>query len=205
MLIVGLTGGIGSGKSTVAYFFKKKNIPVYNSDIYAKIIMHKNLYVKINILKLFGEKSFINNKLNTNYLSNVIFNNSLKLNILNTLVHPWVLIDFKKWMLYYKSFYCIKETAILFETDSYKLCDIIITVNAPTQVRIQRIMKRDKIKKYYDILNIINHQWPDSTKIMRSDIVIENISNIKNLEKIVEQIHNIILYNKFNNYKNFFI
>lgn len=192
MLIVGLTGGIGSGKSTISSFFLKKNIPVYNSDISAKIIMHKVFAVKINILKFFGEKSYINGKLNTNYISNIVFNNSLKLNILNSLVHPWVLMDFKKWMLYYKSFYCIKETAILFETGIDKLCDIIITVTAPKKLRIKRIMKRDKIKKY-DILKKINNQWPDSKKIIYSDIIIKNIYNIKKLEKIVEKTHNIIL------------
>lgn len=146
MYIVGLTGGIGSGKSTISSFFIKKNIPVYNSDISAKIIMHKVLSVKMKILKFFGEKSYINGKLNTKYISNIIFNNSLKLKFLNTLVHPWILIDFKNWMLYYKSFYCIKETAILFETGIDKLCDITITVIAPKELRIKRIIERNKIK-----------------------------------------------------------
>lgn len=196
MYIIGLTGGIGSGKSIIASFFKKKNIPIYNSDISAKIIMHKIFPVKINILKFFGEKSYINGQLNTKYISNIVFNNSSKLNFLNNLIHPWVLKDFQNWMLYYKSFYCIKETAILFETGIDKLCDIIITVTAPKNLRIKRIIKRDKIKKY-DILKKINNQWPDSKKIIHSDIVINNIYNLKNLEKIIEKTHNLILNKKF--------
>lgn len=195
MYIVGLTGGIGSGKSTVSSFFIKKNIPVYNSDISAKIIMHEVISVKLKILKFFGEKSYIHGKLDTNYISNIIFNNYLKLKLLTNIVHPWVLIDFKNWMLCYKSFYCIKETAILFETGINKLCDIIITVTAPKKLRIKRIIERDKITKC-NILKIINNQWRDSKKIIYSDIIIKNISNTKNLEKIVHKVHNKIMNKK---------
>lgn len=195
MYIVGLTGGIGSGKSTIASFFLKKNIPIYNSDIYAKKIMQTIYTLKINIIKLFGEHSYKNNELNTKYISNIIFNDSLKLKLLNKLVHPWVLRDFKYWMLFYRSFYCIKETALLFETGIDKLCDLIITVTAPQELRIQRVMKRDNIRKD-DILKKIYHQWSDSKKMIYSDIIIHNISTIQKLEKIVEEIHTIILNKK---------
>lgn len=195
MYIVGLTGGIGSGKSTVASFFLKKNIPIYNSDIYAKKIMQKIYTLKINIIKLFGNHFYKNNQINTKYISNIIFNDSFKLNLLNELVHPWVLTDFKYWMLLYRSLYCIKETALLFETGIDKLCDLIITVTAPQELRIQRVMKRDNTTKY-DILKKMYHQWSDSKKILYSNIIIQNISTIHKLEKAVEEIHNIILNKK---------
>lgn len=196
MYIVGITGGIGSGKSILSNFFLKKNIPIYNSDLYAKIIMEHFLCIKVKIIKFFGIKSYINNRLNVKYLSNKIFNNKINLNIMNSIVHPYVFLHFKNWINSLYNFpYCIKETALLFESGLYKICNFIITITCPIKLKIKRIMKRNPTLSEDDIIKRIIIQWPDSIKINYSNIVINNILNINKLKSISEKIHNILLYN----------
>lgn len=186
MRVVGLTGGIGSGKTTVAKYFKELGIPVYNSDARAKELMSKSEELKRAIKELLGEDSYKNESLNKKYISDKVFTNKKLLQKLNAIVHPAVKEDFITWVEKKRTPYVIQEAAILFENDSYKNFDKIILVIAPTTERLERIVKRDKRSKE-EILARMENQWKDSEKIPLSDYVIENID----LEKTKLQVHKI--------------
>ena len=173
--IIGLTGGIGSGKSTVANYIASKGIPVYIADEEAKKIMERE-DVKQKIQNLFSE-SVLNpdNSLNRKKIAEFVFNNPNKLKELNDIVHPAVQLHFKNWLNEHKdSPFIIKEVAILFETGGNKQCDKVILITAPEELRIERAMKRDNLTKK-DILVRINNQLPDSKKKELSDFIVENI------------------------------
>ena len=174
--IIGLTGGIGSGKSTVANYIASKGIPVYIADEEAKKIMERE-DVKQKIQNLFSE-SVLNDdtSLNRKKIAEFVFNNPEKLRKLNAIVHPQVQLHFKNWLNKYKDFpFVIKEVAILFETGGNKHCDKVILITAPEELRIERAMKRDNLTKK-DILVRINNQLPDSKKKKWSDFIIDNIN-----------------------------
>jgi len=174
--IIGLTGGIGSGKSTVANYIASKGIPVYIADEEAKKIMERE-DVKQKIQNLFSE-SVLNDdtSLNRKKIAEFVFNNPEKLKELNAIVHPEVQLHFKNWLKKYEDFpFVIKEVAILFETGGNKHCDKVILITAPEELRIQRAMKRDNLTKK-DILVRINNQLPDSKKKKWSDFIIDNIN-----------------------------
>lgn len=185
--IIGLTGGIGSGKSTVAKYFQTFGIPVYIADEQAKIIAESPEIVqavKIN----FGDEIFENEKLNREKLSQIVFNNPEKLKQLNAIIHPAVKKDFDLWVKTHANEpYLIKETAILFESGSYKDCDFIITVTAPLETRIRRVIKRDGTTRE-KVLKRIENQWTDAERIAKSKFIIENI----NLDNTKIQIENIL-------------
>lgn len=184
--IIGLTGGIGSGKSTVANYIASKGIPVYIADEEAKKIM-ENADVKQRIQNLF-EESVLNadETLNRKKIGELVFNNPSKLKELNAIVHPEVHNNFKNWVKQHKKFpFVIKEVAILFETGGNKQCDKVILITAPEELRIQRAMKRDNLTKK-DILVRINNQLPESKKKELSDFVIENIDLSNTFLKIDE-------------------
>ena len=184
--IIGLTGGIGSGKSTVANYIASKGIPVYIADDEAKKIM-ESADVKQRIQNLFDE-SVINTDetLNRKKIGELVFNNPSKLKELNAIVHPVVHDNFKNWVKKHKKFpFVIKEVAILFETGGDKQCDKVILITAPEELRIQRAMKRDNLTKN-DILVRINNQLPESKKKEMSDFVIENIDLSNTFLKIDE-------------------
>lgn len=196
MYIVGITGGIGTGKSTFCNFFKQKNIPVYNSDLYAKIIMENIFCIKIKIIKHFGIESYIHNKLNTNYLGKIIFSKKSNLNIFNSIVHPFVFLHFKNWTSLKNNYpYCIKETAILFESGLHKICNFIITITCPIKLRIKRLMIKKSFFNEEDIIKRIILQWPDSIKIHYSNLCINNILGINKLKISADKIHNLLLNN----------
>ena len=160
--IIGLTGGIGSGKSTVANYIASKGIPVYIADEEAKKIMERD-DVKQKIQNLFTE-SILNsdNSLNRKKIAEFVFNNPDKLKELNAIVHPEVRLHFKNWLKEHKNHpFIIKEVAILFETGGNKQCDKVILITAPEELRIERAMKRDNVTKK-DILVRINNQLPES-------------------------------------------
>lgn len=188
MYLVGLTGGIGAGKSIVSSFFSQKGLPVYNSDLSAKVLMEQIDSLKSDIIKVFGKQAYQIDGLNTKYLSQKVFENPLLLKRLNTLVHPWVSLDFKNWMCHHKAYYCIKETAILFEVGIHPLCDLIVTVTAPQEIRIERIIQKDKFDRV-EILKRIKNQWPDREKVSRSDIIIDNTGDIETLREKVDRLH----------------
>lgn len=191
MIKVGLTGGIGSGKSTVAKMFIDLGVPVYFSDDNAKRLMTTSKVVKRKLIKEFGEETFVNGVLNRPYLANIIFNNKAKLQAINAIVHPSVGNSFKRWVGKQKSNYVIQENAILFESNKQGNFDIIITVTAPTDIRINRVVERDGVTKQ-QVLDRINNQLPDSEKIKQSNFTVENIALPETKEQ-VKAIHQKIL------------
>lgn len=191
--IIGLTGGIGTGKTTVANYFASKGVPVYIADEAAKEIMNTKEVIQ-QVQALFAENVILENgQLNRNYIRELVFTDKDKLAQLNTIIHPKVTLDFENWLKQNKNAsFVIKEVAILFETNGQNYCDATILVTAPLETRIQRVIKRDKTPKEI-ILNIINNQLPEEEKIKLATYVIEN----KNLEKTYEIIDNLI--KKLNN------
>ena len=170
--IIGLTGGIGSGKTTIARLFEAENIPVYIADIEAKKIMHFPETLE-QIKSYFGNNAIIDDQVNTKYLSHIVFNNPKELEKLNSIVHPLVKVHFENWIKQKKSPFVIKESAILFESGSYKYCDQIITVVASEETRIARVMLRDQLSNE-EVKRRIKNQWSDAKKISMSDYIIEN-------------------------------
>ena len=193
--IIGLTGGIGSGKSKILSVFENFGVPCYNSDIKAKNIMENDLEVKKSIINLIGPDSYFNNNLNTSFISHKVFNNSRILKLLNEIIHPKVKDDFFLWIKFQKKSFVIIETAILFESGLNLKCDKIILVSSPLNLRLDRIIKRDKMKKN-DILKRINNQLNFDSKIKDSDFIINNI-NWDNTLNDINKILN-ILNKKFN-------
>lgn len=193
MIIVGLTGGIGSGKTTVAKFFVELGVPVYNSDKEAKKLMKSSKKVKNAIIELLGENSYKGKKLNKTYISNAIFKNKNLLKELNSIVHPAVRKHFIRWLKKKKTPYVIQETALIFENSGKDFYDKIILVIAPEDVRIQRVMARSGISKEA-ILARLKNQWTDARKIPFSDYVINNLELSKTRIK-VQEVNNAILDN----------
>lgn len=175
--VIGLTGGIGSGKTTIANFFKEKGVPVYIADDEAKKVM-QSIEIIDQIKSVFGETLFENNVLNRAKLAEIVFNNADKLAQLNAIVHPAVKKDFENWLQQHKNDqYVVYEAAILFESGRYKECDYIVTVTAPIEVRIERVMKRDNTTRE-QVLSRMEMQWNDEKRISLSNFVINN-SNLK--------------------------
>ncbi len=190
-MIVGLTGGIGSGKSTVAKQFETLGIPVYESDGQAKTLMQSSKKIRKAIIEIIGKKAYVDKKLNTAYIAQKVFNNTELLAELNAIVHPAVRKHFLKWSKKQHSPYVIQENAIIFETGSQDFYDKIVLVTAPVDLRIRRVLKRDNTSKE-DLLARMNNQLGDSEKIPLADYVIENIDLGKTKEKI-EEIHRLLL------------
>ena len=191
MKIVGLTGGIGSGKTTVAKEFEALGVPIYIADVEAKKLMNRSKVIKRKLVALFGEKAYVNEQLNRPYIASVIFNNKEYLEKMNAIVHPKVARHFEKWVAKKNAPYVIKEVAILFENGGHTLCDYVITVTAPKKLKIKRLLKRDNttVEK---IEAIMKNQWSDSEKIKYSDFVIEN-NALENTKLQVLKIHEQIL------------
>lgn len=173
--IIGLTGGIGSGKTTVANEFSSFGIPVYIADLEARKLMQTDSV--LNLIKAeFGSTVFDNGVLVREKLSEIVFNDSKKLEKLNGIVHPAVKKHFDEWLLEHKNNpFVIYETAILFESGSYKKCDFVINVEAPLEVRIQRVIERDNTTRE-KVLERIKNQWNDEEKSSKSDFIIKNTS-----------------------------
>ena len=190
-MIVGLTGGIGSGKTTVAKQFKSLGVPVYIADEEAKKLMNRSKVIKRKLMQLFGEQAYTNGELNRPFIANIIFNDTSYLEKMNAIVHPRVGRHFEKWVLKQDAPYVIKEVAILFENGTYKLYDYIITVVAPMEARMERLLRRDDTTKE-KIEAIIKNQWTDDQKVTLSDFVIENIDLQDTLDK-VNEIHKKLL------------
>lgn len=183
---IGLTGGIGSGKTYVAQFFEKKGIPVYYSDNRAKQLMIANDEIRLKISSIFGSEGYKNGQLNRSYLAQSIFSNHNLKEKLNNIVHPIVRKDFDNWCSQQSSSILINEAAILFETGSYKSFDYTILVTAPLTLRIQRIIQRDNTTKK-DVEKRIKNQWTDEKKQALASFVIRN-DGITNIPKKVEEI-----------------
>lgn len=193
MIVVGLTGGIGSGKTTVANFFVELGVPVYNSDKEAKKLMTSSKQVKKAVIELLGKQAYKNKKLNKKYISEQIFNDQSLLIKINGIVHPAVEKDFLAWANKQKAPYVIQETALIFENKKQDFYDFIILVTAPIKLRLERVKVRDGASEK-EVLNRLKNQLDDDDKIPFSDYVLENIKLSKTKLK-VEEIHNALLNN----------
>ncbi|MCM4172943.1 dephospho-CoA kinase [Arenibacter sp. TNZ] len=187
MMIVGLTGGIGSGKSTVGAMFRKLGVPVYNSDVEAKKLMSRSKKIKKDIEALLGKQSYLEGELNREYIAKSVFKDNHLLQALNGIVHPAVRRHFVSWSKQQKAPYVIQEAAIIFENGNNEFYDKIVLVTTPSEIRIQRVVDRDGIAPA-KVKERISNQWPDSKKEKLADFIIENI-NLENTEEKVSQIH----------------
>ncbi len=191
MIIVGLTGGIGSGKTTILKYFEAFGIPVYIADTEAKALMNRSKVIKRKLIDLFGKSAYEDGKLNRPYLASKIFNDQMLLSKMNSIVHPKVASHFKRWLKKQEAPYIIKEVAIIFENNLESNYNYIITVVADEDLRIERVMKRDDASKD-KILSIISNQLPDAEKIKKSDFVITN-NDLSSAMTQVNEIHQQIL------------
>ncbi|WP_347922125.1 dephospho-CoA kinase [Pontimicrobium sp. SW4] len=189
--IIGLTGGIGSGKTTVANMFFELGVPIYIADVEAKKLMNRSKIIKRKLIKLFGEEAYLDDKLNKPFIAEKIFSNKKMLEKMNAIIHPKVATHFKRWVTKQKTPYIIKEAAILFENNNYLHCTAVILVVADKETRIQRVIKRDNSSKE-QINAIIDNQWSDEKKIRLSQFVIYN-NTLLDTRNQVEKIHEKIL------------
>ncbi len=173
MLRIGLTGGIGSGKTTVAKIFEVLWVPVYYADDVAKVLMNEDEKLKQQIIYHFGIEAYQNNQLNRSYLATIVFNNSEKLALLNSLVHPITISDAAKWIKKQTALYIIKEAALLFESGANKHLDYVIGVNAPKELRMKRILNRDTSTEVA-VKARMDKQMNEEEKLGRCDFIIIN-------------------------------
>jgi dephospho-CoA kinase len=173
MLKIGLTGGIGSGKSAVAGIFNVLGIPVFDADTNAKLVMETDAALTSSIKRLFGEESYSEGKLNRPYIANLVFSDAYKLEQLNALVHPATITAANNWMQQQTTPYVIKEAALLFEAGSAAHLDYVIGVYAPQQIRIKRVMDRDKVTRE-QVLARMNRQINEEIKMKLCDFVLVN-------------------------------
>ncbi len=193
MKIVGLTGGIGSGKTTVSKMFSNLDISVYIADIEAKKIINSSKIIRKELIFILGKDTFLMGTLNRKYVADLIFNDIELLEKVNKIIHPRVAKHFLKWCKKQKSPYVIKEAAILFENGGYKNCDATILITAPKKVRIDRVLKREVISEK-EIKARIKNQWCDNKKKELADFVIENI-DLNTTKDKVKKIHLFLLKN----------
>jgi len=191
-LVVGLTGGIGSGKTTVAKMFEAEGIPIYIADDRAKQIMDREDIVNA-VQSIFSEDVKMGSVLDRKKIREIVFNDKHLLTQLNNIVHPAVKKDFDQWKEENDAFpFIIKESAVLFENKLHTQCDLVILVTAPEEIRIKRVVERDKVSEE-NVKSIINNQMKDSDKIPLSDYVITNI-NKDLIKKEVKMIINDIIF-----------
>jgi len=194
MLKVGLTGGIGAGKSIVASIFRLLNVPVYDADTAAKNLMNQDEALKEKIIQNFGSSAYLNGSLNRPYISAQVFSNKEKLELLNSLVHPATIKDANKWFEKQQSPYVIKEAALLFESGTAADLDYVIGVTAPEAMRIKRAMNRDNATRE-QIKERMKNQMEESIKMKLCDYIIHNDERVLILPQIL-QIHKALLQQK---------
>lgn len=191
MLKIGITGGIGSGKSTVSRIFEVLGIPVYDADSNAKKLMEENSFLKEKIISLFGIEAYSSGKLNRAHLANLVFKNPEKIQQLNELVHPVTIADANDWFQKQNSPYCIKEAALIFESGANKALDGVIGVTAPESLRIQRVINRDGITES-EIKDRMKRQMNEPEKMKRCNWVIQNDEANSLIEQVLKLHHEFI-------------
>ncbi|AQW90278.1 dephospho-CoA kinase [Elizabethkingia anophelis] len=186
--IIGLTGGIGSGKTTVARFIEEMGYPVYNSDTRAKDLVNESADLKSAIIQLLGKQAYDENGLyDRKYVGSVVFSNDELLKQLNAIIHPAVNKDFHDWVKKQSREIIFKETALLFELKLNLQCDKSVLVTADESIRIKRVMDRDA-KTYREVEKVIDNQMPERKKIRLADYIIENNSDMQHLRLNTEKI-----------------
>ncbi len=190
MLKVGITGGIGSGKTTVCKIFELLGISVYYSDLRAKQLMTENQLVKQQILQLLGHEAYSNNKLNTKYISKIVFNDKIMLNRLNAIVHPAVYADAEDWFKQHQNEnYVLYESALLLANGKTNLVDKVILVIADDEIRINRVMNRDQADRK-SVLERLNNQLSQEKQLAFADFIVNNNQDYSQIEFQVLSIHN---------------
>jgi len=185
-LKIGITGGIGVGKSVVTKIFKVLGIPTYDADKEAKDIMDKNDAVRQSLVDTFGQEVYFEDgSLNREWLGKRVFADAEELKKLNAIVHPAVIKDGEDWAAAQTSIYSVKEAALLFESGSYKALDFTILVVSPLELRIERVMKRDKVDRE-EVLRRINKQMPEEEKEKLSDCIVYNDDEHSLIEQVME-------------------
>lgn len=191
MKIVGLTGGIGAGKSTISLVFKILGVPVYDSDKRAKELYTESPELQEKMKAHFGNEVYILDQINRPFLANIVFNNSSELNILNQLVHPVLQKDFEDWMALQNSRYVIKEAAILIESGGYQICDEVINVIAPIDIRVIRVMSRDSSSEK-QVLSRIKSQISEEERMSFSSFVVHNDGAHSVIEQVLAIHRNLV-------------
>lgn len=191
MMVIGLTGGIGSGKSTVAHMFRDLGIPVYDSDNEAKRLMVSSPELKKAIMHLLGEEAYLDGKLNRGYIAEKVFGDPGTLQRLNSLVHPAVRLDFDRWVSAQTAPYVIQETALIFESGTENLYDRVILTTAPVQLRVDRVTKRDGSAKK-EVMQRIKNQMGDGLKSKKANYSIDNI-DLDTTRTQIQKLHNNLL------------
>lgn len=186
-MIVGLTGGIGSGKSTVARLFTRLGIAVFEADSVSRQLIDTDQELQQQLQQLLGNDLLQDGKVNKPYMASLIFSNENLLRKVNSLIHPAVGRAFKKWKPQQQSPYVLREAAILFESGTYHDCDHIIVVSAPLDMRIERVMKRNKMTRE-EVMERVNRQWPEEQKLRLADSIIYN-DHSQSVIKQVLRIH----------------
>ena len=193
MLKVGITGGIGSGKSTITSLFHDLGVPIYNSDERAKWLLSNDVDLMDQIKILFGQESYSNNKLNRAHIANIVFQDNDMLKELNAIVHPLVKIDFENWLLLQKKEpLVIKEAAILIESGAYKELDVLIVVLADKKTRIKRVINRDNVSKE-DVEKRMETQISDSERLKFANFSVDNNTDQSNLKMQVGELYKKLL------------
>ena len=193
MLKIGLTGGIGSGKTTVAQIFEVLGIPVYYADVAAKKIMNEDENLQQEIIKHFGKESYVDGKLNRSFLAEAVFSDSKKTLLINSIIHPVTIGDAEKWFYEQQGPYAIKEAALIFEANAEKNLDLIIGVSSSYELRLQRVMLRNGINKEA-VEKRMQNQMDENKKMESCDFVLNN----NETELLIPQVlalHEMILQN----------
>ena len=189
---IAITGGIGSGKTTVCKLFERMHVPVYYADVQAKMLMETDKELASAIEKLFGSEAYDEGRLNRAHIASLVFTNAHLLKTLNELVHPAVHIDFARWLaLHQHATYVLYESALLYENDMERNFDAVICVNAPEKIRIKRVMQRDG-KSEEAVKAIMRNQLPAAVKKEKADFLIENDGE-QSLILQVQHVHQLIL------------
>jgi dephospho-CoA kinase len=192
MLKVGLTGGIGSGKSVVAKMFSLLDVPVFDADKEAKLLMQHDENVKQQIMSNFGKEAYNGDgSLNRKHIANIVFNNTLALEKLNAIVHPATILHAEKWFKQWQKPYVVKEAALMFEAGSATGLDMVIGVSAPKHIRIKRVMERDHVKRE-DVIARMDKQIDDVIKMQLCDVVILNDEQHSVIEQVLA-VHQLLL------------
>ena len=198
VLRVGLTGGIGSGKSTVAQIFEVLGIPVYYADVAAKRLMNENAELRSAVINIFGEQAYANKILDRKYISSVVFSDPAKLELLNSIVHPATKKDGEAWMQQQTSPYAIHEAALIFEAKVSERLDCVIGVSSPLELRIKRSMERDKVS-HDEVLKRMEQQLDEDIKMSKSDYVLINDEQQLLIPQVLELHEKLITLSKQKN------